>query len=84
VKIGTTSRGIGPSYEDKMDAAMRVADLLDTQLLRTAHRECVPREKHDCACAVHSEPLDADKMFREYADAAEQMRPFVRDTGAAG
>jgi adenylosuccinate synthase len=28
----------------------------------------------------NSEPLDADKMFREYADAAEQMRPFVCDT----
>ena len=28
----------------------------------------------------NSEPLDADKMFREYADAAEQIAPFVRDT----
>ena len=28
----------------------------------------------------NSEPLDADKMFREYADAAEKIRPFVRDT----
>jgi adenylosuccinate synthase len=81
VKIGTTSRGIGPSYEDKMGRrGLRVADLLDTQLLRT-HIENACREKNTIAHALfNSEPLDADKMFREYADAAEQIRPFVRDT----
>jgi len=81
VKIGTTSRGIGPSYEDKMGRrGLRVADLLDTQLLRT-HVENACREKNTIAHALfNSDPLDADKMFREYADAAEQIRPFVRDT----
>jgi adenylosuccinate synthase len=81
VKIGTTSRGIGPSYEDKMGRrGLRIADLLDTQLLRT-HIENACREKNMIAHALfNSEPLDADKMFREYADAAEQVRPFVRDT----
>src|SRR6202451_1314793 len=81
VKIGTTSRGIGPSYEDKMGRrGLRVADLLDTQLLR-AHIENTCREKNMIAPALfNSEPLDADKMFHEYAEAAEQMRPFVRDT----
>src|SRR5208282_4783405 len=77
VKIGTTSRGIGPTYEDKMGRrGLRVADLLDTALLRT-HIENACREKNMIAHALfNSEPLDADKMFREYADAAEQIRPF--------
>jgi adenylosuccinate synthase len=81
VKIGTTSRGIGPSYEDKMGRrGLRVADLLDRQLLRT-HIENACREKNMIAHALfNSEPLDADKMFREYAAAAEQIAPFVRDT----
>ena len=81
VKIGTTSRGIGPAYEDKMGRrGLRVADLLDTPLLRT-HIENACREKNTIAHALfNSEPLDADKMFREYADAAEQIAPFVRDT----
>jgi adenylosuccinate synthase len=81
VKIGTTSRGIGPSYEDKMGRrGLRVADLLDTPLLR-AHIENTCREKNMIAHALfNSDPLDADKMFREYAEAAEQIRPFVRDT----
>jgi len=81
VKLGTTSRGIGPTYEDKMGRrGLRVADLLDNQLLRT-HIENACREKNMIAHALfNSEPLDADKMFREYAEAAEQIRPFVRDT----
>ena len=81
VKIGTTSRGIGPAYEDKMGRrGLRVADLLDPQLLRT-HVENACREKNMIAHALfNSEPLDADKMYREYADAAEQIAPFVCDT----
>jgi adenylosuccinate synthase len=81
VKIGTTSRGIGPAYEDKMGRrGLRVADLLDSTLLRT-HIENACREKNTIAHALfNSEPLDAEKMFREYADAAEQIRPFVCDT----
>ena len=81
VKIGTTSRGIGPAYEDKMGRrGLRVADLLDLQLLKK-HIENAVREKNMIAHALfNSEPLDADKMFREYAEAAEQLAPFVRDT----
>src|ERR1700680_2247086 len=81
VKIGTTSRGIGPAYEDKMGRrGLRVADLLDLQLLRK-HIENAVREKNMIAHALfNSEPLDADKMYSEYAAAAEKIAPFVCDT----
>jgi adenylosuccinate synthase len=81
VKIGTTSRGIGPAYEDKMGRrGLRVADLLDLKLLRT-HIQNAVREKNMIAHALfNTEPLDADKMFDEYADAAAKIAPFVRDT----
>ncbi len=81
VKIGTTSRGIGPAYEDKMGRrGLRVADLLDRPLLRT-HIENACREKNMIAHALfNSDPLDADKMFAEYAAAAEKIAPFVADT----
>jgi len=81
VKIGTTSRGIGPAYEDKMGRrGLRVADLLDLKLLKT-HIENAVREKNMIAHALfNSEPLDADKMYADYAEAAEQIAPFVRDT----
>ena len=81
VKIGTTSRGIGPAYEDKMGRrGLRVADLLDLKLLKT-HIENAVREKNMIAHALfNSEPLDADKMFAEYSQAAEKIAPFVCDT----
>ena len=81
VKIGTTSRGIGPAYEDKMGRrGLRVADLLDLQLLKK-HIENAVREKNMIAHALfNSEPLDADRMYIEYAQAAEKIAPFVCDT----
>jgi adenylosuccinate synthase len=81
VKIGTTSRGIGPAYEDKMGRrGLRVADLLDLNLLKK-HIENAVREKNMIAHALfNSEPLDADKMYAEYAQAAEKIAPFVCDT----
>ncbi len=81
VKIGTTSRGIGPTYEDKMGRrGLRVADLLDNTLLRT-HIENACREKNMIGHALfNSDPLDADKMFKEYSEAAQKIAPFVCDT----
>ncbi|MEO5936963.1 MAG: adenylosuccinate synthase [Terriglobales bacterium] len=83
VKIGTTSRGIGPAYQDKMSRnGLRVVDLLNKELLRT-HIENACREKNTIAHALfNSEPLDADKMFAEYADIADQVAPFVADTAS--
>ncbi|HET9791651.1 MAG TPA: adenylosuccinate synthase [Candidatus Angelobacter sp.] len=81
VKIGTTSRGIGPAYEDKMGRrGLRVADLLDSSLLKsTIENAC--REKNMIAHALfNSEPIDPEAMYREYAEAAEKVAPFVTDT----
>ena len=81
-KIGTTSRGIGPAYEDKMArSGLRVVDLLHPSLLKT-HIEAACAEKNAIAHALFgTDPLDPAKMFEEYAAAAEQVRPFVADTG---
>jgi adenylosuccinate synthase len=81
VKIGTTSRGIGPTYEDKMArSGLRVQDLLDKKLLQK-HIENACREKNTIAHALfNSEPLDADKMFADYSAIADRVAPFVADT----
>ncbi len=81
VKIGTTSRGIGPAYEDKMSRrGLRVADLLDSDLLQQ-HITNACREKNEIVHALfNQEPLDPDVIYREYAQAAEKIRPFVADT----
>jgi adenylosuccinate synthase len=82
-KIGTTSRGIGPAYEDKMArSGLRVVDLLNPKILQT-HIENACAEKNAIAHALFgSEPIDPSKMFDEYAAAAEQVRHFVTDTGS--
>ncbi|MGB7263968.1 MAG: adenylosuccinate synthase, partial [Terracidiphilus sp.] len=81
-KIGTTSRGIGPAYEDKMArSGLRVVDLLHPTLLKT-HIEAACAEKNAIAHALFgTDPLDPAKMYDEYAAAAEKVRPFVTDTG---
>jgi adenylosuccinate synthase len=83
-KIGTTSRGIGPAYEDKMArSGLRVVDLMRPDLLKT-HIEAACAEKNAIVKALFgtgTAPLDPQKMFDEYAAAAEQVRPFVADTG---
>ncbi len=80
-KIGTTSRGIGPAYEDKMHrSGLRVVDLLNSHLLRT-HIQNACHEKNTVANALFgTEPLDPKAMYEEYARAAEQIAPFVTDT----
>ena len=81
VKIGTTSRGIGPTYEDKMARrGLRVADLLDKALLRKhIHNAC--QEKNTIAHALfNGEAIDPDLMYEQYAAVADQIAPFVADT----
>jgi len=85
-KIGTTSRGIGPAYEDKMArSGLRIVDLLRPDLVKT-HIEAACAEKNQIVRALFGTqtgpaPLDPAKMYDEYAAAAEQVRPFVADTG---
>lgn len=80
-KIGTTSRGIGPAYEDKMHRnGLRVIDLLNNSLLRT-HIKNACDEKNTIAHALFgTEPLDPKQMYEDYARAAEQLASFVTDT----
>ena len=81
VKIGTTSRGIGPSYEDKMARrGLRVADLLDKALLKK-HIQNACHEKNTIAHALfNSESIDPQEMYNQYAAVADQIAPFVADT----
>src|SRR5208337_2550443 len=81
-KIGTTSKGIGPAYEDKMaHSGLRIVDLLHPARLRT-HLAAACAEKNAIVHALYgTDPLDPAKMYDEYAAAAELVRPFVADTG---
>ncbi|MGC9291790.1 MAG: adenylosuccinate synthase [Acidobacteriaceae bacterium] len=83
MKIGTTSRGIGPAYEDKMKrSGLRIVDMLNTALLRT-HIQNACHEKNTIAHALFgTDPLDPNKMYEEYAHAAGLLAPYIKDTSA--
>ena len=81
VRIGTTSRGIGPAYEDKMGRrGIRVADLLEPESFRCLAELCVA-EKNLLARALHSpDSVNAAEIVEQYAQYAERLRPLAADT----
>jgi adenylosuccinate synthase len=81
VAIGTTSRGIGPCYEDKIGRrGIRIADLLNPDLFRTLY-SFLSEDKHTIARAFGiDEDFDFDEILAGYLDMAERIRPMVCDT----
>lgn len=80
--IGTTKRGIGPTYTDKtarMPRSIRMGDLLDEDLLR----ELIEAQLADKNVIIEhlygAEPLDPGEMFDEIADSLETVRPHIAD-----
>jgi len=83
ISIGTTSRGIGPCYEDKTARrGIRIADLLDRDVFR-AQYDSVMAEKVAIARALDIyEEMDLAAIRDQYEEFAERIRPMVRDTAA--
>jgi len=79
-KIGTTSRGIGPAYEDKMARrGIRVCDLLDADRFREK-LERVIKEKDAISRATYGHPLETAGILEQYLELAAHIRGFVADT----
>jgi len=78
--IGTTSRGIGPCYEDKIARrGIRLADLIDPDF-ESLYRS-LAEDKELIANAFHiSEPGNFDEILKQYKEFAEQIRPMACDT----
>ena len=83
VSIGTTSRGIGPTYEDKIARrGIRMADLLDSESF-CAQYEQITAEKTIIARALEiDEALDFAEIRSRYLRYAEKLRPLVGDVSA--
>ncbi len=80
--IGTTGRGIGPCYQDKVGriAAVRVGELLYPDHLRERLRIIVPRKNRLLrGLSPDARQFDADALCKEFAGYAEQIRPHVVD-----
>ncbi|MGJ3522642.1 adenylosuccinate synthase [Nitratidesulfovibrio sp. D1] len=82
-KIGTTGRGIGPCYEDKMSRiGIRAADLAMPELLR-AKIEAALLEKNALLAGLYGgEPMTVDAVFDEIMDVAPRVVPHLADVTA--
>ena len=83
-KIGTTGKGIGPAYEDKVARrAIRVADLLNPERFAEKLRENLDYHNHVLVNYLHAEPVDfQETLDRALAD-VPRLAPMVADVSSA-
>ncbi|MBA4397580.1 MAG: adenylosuccinate synthase, partial [Syntrophus sp. (in: bacteria)] len=80
-KIGTTGRGIGLAYEDKVArVGIRFCDLLDETTFKEKLRDNIEEKNFSLTRRFEEAPLDEQQIFDEYRGYAEYLKPFVADT----
>lgn len=80
-KIGTTKRGIGPTYADKCArSGIRIEDLLDREVLRTKLEWMIPRKNVILEKLYNLPALDPKAVLEEYYEYGQQMKKYVCDT----
>lgn len=78
--IGTTRKGIGPTYMDKSErSGIRMHDFVGSRFEEVMRTAC--KKKNCVITGVYGgEPLDCDAILKEYRAYADRLRPFVTDT----
>ena len=80
-KIGTTKRGIGPSYVDKVQRiGIRIADLIDNTVFKRRLEENLKLKNHTLKALYDHDGFTFDEIFESYTKAAERLAPYVCDT----
>ncbi len=77
-KIGTTGRGIGPAYEDKVARrGVRMCDLVDSAALRERLAEVVPEKNLYLERVLGEPPVDLDALLASLVEPARRIKPYV-------
>lgn len=80
-KIGTTGRGIGPTYADKSERiSIRVLDLMDAKGLREQLEWTIGYKNVILEKLYNLPPLDPEEVIAQYLEYADRLRPHVVDT----
>ena len=80
-KIGTTGRGIGPTYADKSErTGIRVLDLMNSEQLHKQLGWTIDYKNVILEKLYNLPPLDSEKVIEEYLKYAEYLKPFVVDS----
>ena len=83
-KIGTTGRGIGPAYEDKIARrGLRLADLMQPDTFRERLRELMDFHNFQLEHYYHAAPVDYDAVAAEWLAYADRVRPLITDVTLA-
>ncbi|MBI9078981.1 MAG: adenylosuccinate synthase [Pseudodesulfovibrio sp.] len=83
-KIGTTGRGIGPCYEDKMHrCGIRAADFADPALLKEKIKTALEEKNVLFKHLYGVEPIDADTVYDEVRSSVERLIPYLGDVSSA-
>ncbi|RMI27528.1 adenylosuccinate synthase [Streptomyces triticirhizae] len=80
-KIGTTGRGIGPAYADKINRqGVRVQDLFDESILRQKVEAALDHKNQLLAKIYNRRAIEVEQAVEELLSFAEPLRPYVCDT----
>ncbi len=80
--IGTTKRGIGPCYQDKMARiGLRMQDLLDEDIFRDKLETALARVNPELELLYNLPTYTVDQICEEYLPYAERLRPYITETG---
>ena len=83
-KIGTTGRGIGPAYEDKIARrGLRLADLMHPETFRERLRELMDFHNFQLEHYYHAAPVSYDDVASEWLAYAARVRPLITDVTLA-
>ena len=79
-KIGTTGRGVGPAYSDKVNRiGLRIQDLFDESILRLKVEASLEQKNHMLVKVYNRRALDPVQITEHLLSYADQIRPHVRD-----
>lgn len=77
-KIGTTGRGIGPTYADKMNRiGIRIQDLFDASILRQKVESAIDQKNHLFLKVFNTKAADIDIVTEELLKYADRIKPMV-------
>lgn len=80
-KIGTTGRGIGPTYADKISrVGIRVQDLFDEKILRAKVEGALTNKNQTLVKVFNRRAISVDEVVDELLSYTERLRPYVADT----
>ncbi|WP_010204252.1 adenylosuccinate synthase [Salinibacterium sp. PAMC 21357] len=81
-QIGTTGRGIGPAYADKINrVGIRVQDLFDENILRQKVEGALDQKNHLLVKVYNRRAIEVEEIVTELLSYADRLRPMVADTG---